>query len=234
MGSFLNLCMDRLPKGDSIIAPPSHCPACMRRLGVLDLAPICSYVLLKGQCRTCHAGIPLRVLVVELSTAGAYGLLWQWLGPGAHLVVASLYVSLLILITGIDLEHRRILNRVVYPAMLIAPAASVVYGVEIQASLLGGGVGFLFMLLLYLVTGGGMGAGDVKLATVVGLFSGFPAILVALFAASIAGGVVAAALLITRIQGRKDPIPYAPFISFGALVAFVAGQPLSDWYLNFL
>lgn len=238
IGSFLNLCIDRLPYGRSIISPPSHCGSCARRLEPLELVPIFSFLLLKGRCRTCGAAISNRVLVVELLTAGTYGLIWLWQGPGLGLAIVTVYVSLLILITFIDLEHRLILNRVIYPAIVLALPAALLYGIGITESLLGGAVGFVIMFVIYLVanwySSGSLGLGDVMLVTFVGLFLGLQKIFIALYAASLLGGIVAAILLITKLKGRKDPVPYAPFICLGAFIGLVAGEPLSQWYLQFI
>ena len=233
VGSFLSLCIDRLPRGQSIISPPSRCDGCQRRLGVLELVPIVSYLALRGRCRHCGARVPLRVLIVEILTAVAFGLLWLWLAPGLRLLLATLYVSFLIVVAFIDLEHRLVLNRLVYPAIVMAFPSSLLYGLTVQDSLLGGAAGFGAMFALYALTRGGIGAGDVKLATFVGLAAGFPEVVVALFVASSFGGVVATVLLLTGLKGRRDPIPYAPFIALGGVIGLVAGQPIIQWYLSF-
>lgn len=233
VGSFLNLCIDRLPKSQSIITPPSHCSACQRRLGFTDLVPILSYLLLQGRCRYCGATIPLRVLAVEVILGGVFGFLWWWLGPGTQLLVASLYASLFIVIATVDLEHGLILNRVIYPAIVVAPFAAWVYGLGMMEIIAGGLTGFIIMLLPYLLYKGGLGAGDIKLGVFVGTISGFPEVLVAIFAAAIFGGITAAFLLLTGIKGRKDPIPFAPFLIVGATIALIGGKRLTSWYLGF-
>ena len=232
VGSFLNVCIDRLPRRTSLIRPPSSCDACGRRLGVLDLLPVISYLVLRGRCRYCGAPIPLRVMVVELLTGITFGILWWWLGPGAKLVVASLYAALFVVIAAIDLEFHLVLNRVIYPAILIGPLAAVVYGVPVESSLIGAITGFLLLLVLHLIAPAGMGAGDVKLAAFLGEITGFPGVFVALFAASVVGGVVAALLLLSGIKSRKDPIPFAPFLVFGAAFGLTVGKAVTDWYLG--
>ncbi|MBM2826775.1 MAG: pulO [Dehalococcoidia bacterium] len=234
VGSFLNVCIDRLPLGQSILHPPSHCPNCGKPIAVRDLIPVLSYALLGGRCRYCSASIPVRVPLVELGTGVIFGLLWLWLGPGVKLAVASLYAAILIVITVIDLEHRLVLNKVIYPAILLFPFAAFAYGVGVKEILLGGLAGFALMLVPYLASKGGLGAGDVKLAAFIGLANGFPNVLVAIFAASIFGGLTASFLLLTGLRGRKDPIPFAPFICLGGAVAFVWGEKILYWYIGLL
>lgn len=200
----------------------------------MDLVPVFSYLLMRGRCRYCRATIPFRVLVVELVLGGAFGLLWWWLGPGVKLLGASLYISLFIVITAIDLEHRLVLNRVIYPAIILAPLVAWAYGLGITQSLLGGFAGFVILLLPYLLYRGGLGAGDVKLGAFIGLINGFPGVLVAVFAAALLGGVTAAFLLVAGVKGRKDPIPFAPFLIIGATIALVWGDTLIGWYLRLL
>ena len=233
-GSFLNVLIDRLPRDQSIVYPPSHCPSCKTRLAVSDLAPVLSYLLLRGRCRYCGVSIPLRVPLVELSTGVLFGFLWWSFGPGTKLILASAYFSILLVVTVIDLEHRRILNKIIYPAILIAPFAALGYGISAIDILLGGLIGFLIMFLPYILSGGGLGAGDVKLGAFIGIFSGYPAIIVAMFGAAVFGGVAAAFLLLTHLRGRKDPVPYAPFLVLGGVVAFIWSRQLISWYLGLI
>ncbi|MSQ14481.1 MAG: prepilin peptidase [Dehalococcoidia bacterium] len=232
-GSFLNVLIDRLPRDQSIAYPASHCPSCKTPLAVFDLVPVLSYLLLRGRCRYCRVSIPLRILLVELSTGVLFGSLWWFLGPGTKLILSSAYFSILLVITVIDLEHRRILNKIIYPAILVSPFAAIVYGASAKDIFLGGLIGFLLMLLPYILSGVGLGAGDVKLAAFIGIFSGYPAILVAMFGAAVFGGVAAGFLLLTHLRGRKDPVPYAPFLALGGVVALIWSEQLISWYLGF-
>ena len=148
--------------------------------------------------------------------------------------MATIFCSFLIVAAFIDVERHLVLNRLLLPVALIAVPSALLYGVSLQNSLLGGAVGLAVMLALYALSRGGLGAGDVKLATVVGLFIGFPAIAVALFAASISGGIIAAILLATGQKGRRDPMPYALFICLGGAFGLAAGQQIVHWYLSML
>lgn len=233
VGSFLNVCIDRLPVGQNLLRPPSRCPACERRLAVKDLIPVFSYLWLRGRCRYCQAHIPRRVLWIELGTGLVFALLWWLYGLTPELGVMSFYYCLLLVILVIDLEHGLILNKVVYPAIVIAliiAAFGSSFGVVM--GLMGGGVGLLAMLVIALIYRGGMGWGDVKMAGLVGVMVGFPNVLVALLLAVVGGGLVAAVLLALRIKKRGDALAFGPFLASATVVAFLWGQNLVDWYLG--
>lgn len=230
VGSFLNLCIDRLPGGRSIISPSSHCEACGHRLAPFDLIPVLSYLWLRGRCRYCAAPIPLRILAVELAAGLLFALLWQLYDNTLQLALATLYTLLLIVILVIDLERHRILNRLVYPGftlgLLTAPFVPHHYFLE----LLGGGLmGFGLLFLIALAYPGGMGMGDVKLAALIGLMVGFPEILVALFLSFVAGGIAAASLMLGGFKGRRDPIPFGPFLAIGGMVSMLYGETILAW-----
>lgn len=231
VSSFLNVCIDRLPEGESIVSPPSHCPFCGRRLAPLDLIPVLSYILLRGRCRYCGAPIPRRVLVVEAATGLLFALLWYRYGPSLQLLLATLYTCFFIVIFVIDLEHHLVLNRVIYPAIVVA-LLSIPFTPDhgVVELLVGGALGFGLLFLITLAYPAGMGMGDVKLATFIGLVVGFPSILVSLFLSFIAGGLVGGILLLTGLRGRKDPIPFAPFLVAGGMVAMLYGKEIIDWY----
>ena len=234
VGSFLNVLMDRLPAGQSVVWPPSHCPSCKTGLAAIQMVPVLSYLALKGRCSYCSSPIPQRVLVVEIATAALFGFLWLWLGQGPKVYLASLYFSVLLVITVIDLEYRLILNKIMYPAIVVAPVVALAYGHDALDILLGGLLGFLFLFLPYLLSGGKLGAGDVKLGAFIGILSGYPNVMVAMFIASVIGGIAAAFLLVTGIKRRGDPVPFAPFLVFGAATGFLWGEQLLDWYLGFI
>ena len=243
VGSFLNLCIDRLPGGKSIVRPGSHCDSCNQSLKAVDLVPVFSYVWLKGRCHYCGARIPLRSPIVEFATAAIFAFLAWHYGLSLELAFAVVYASIFIVIFAIDLEQELILNIVVFPAMILAFAFSFFWGGFeelwpkigpgfVLSALLGGAVGFVLMLLPYLLTRGrGMGYGDVKLAAFIGLMSGFPLVLVALLVGIIAGGLVAVFLLLSRmVKSRKAAIPYGPFLAVGAMVALIWGDKIFHWW----
>ena len=232
-GSFLNLCIDRLPKRESILHPPSHCDVCQHKLRPLDLVPLLSYLYLKGRCRYCGAKIHYRVPLVEAMTGLIFVLLWNHSGFSIGLPLAMLFACLFIVILVIDLEHHLILNRVVYPAIALAFLVIILtpdYG--IISAVIGGVTGAGILLLVALIFPGGMGMGDVKLAALIGLLVGFPQVLIALLICFILGGAVAGGLLLARLKGRKDPVPLAPFLTAGLITTVFYGEEILKLYLG--
>ena len=231
VGSFLNVCIDRLPREQSIIKPPSHCGHCQQRLRVADLIPLFSYFWLRGRCRYCHASIPRRTLAVELATGLAFPLLYWHFGLTALLGVSLVYASLYLIIFVIDLEHMLILDKVVYPGMGLALVFSFLPGnIGGLKAIEGGALGLFITLLPFLIFSGGFGFGDVKLAALVGLSTGFPQMFVALFISLVGGGIVAITLLLSGVKRRKDPIPFAPFFTVAAMLTLLWGKEIIDWY----
>ena len=252
IGSFLNVCADRLPTGQSLMAPASHCDACQRRLTFLDLFPVFSYIFLRGRCRFCGAKIPLRVLWVELGCALFTAFLFWYIcihnkGLFLEFAVIAFYSYIYIAIALIDLKHQLILNKIVYPslivALVIAPffvkggnlaAGQFHFGdssIGILSALIGAGVGFAFLLIPAIVSRGGMGFGDVKMAAFIGLTTGFPGVLVAVLGGIIMGGLAAILLLAFRIKKRKEAIPFGPFLSLASIITLIWGSGILNWYL---
>ncbi len=233
VGSFLNVLIDRLPEKKSLLRPPSHCPACERRLAPWDLIPVFSYLLLRGHCRYCGAPISQRILWVELGTGLMFGFLWWRYGLTPELGIMSFYFCLLTIILVIDLERGVILNRVVYPSAAIALIIAAFNSAPgIVSVLIGGAVGLVIMLIIALASRGGIGLGDVKMAALVGLLTGFPLVLISLLLSVIAGGLVAAMLLLFKLRRRKQAIPFGPFLSLMTMVTLLWGRSILDWYLQ--
>ncbi|MDO8689418.1 MAG: prepilin peptidase [Dehalococcoidia bacterium] len=256
VGSFLNVCIDRIPKGESIFFPPSHCDSCGRRLAPLDLVPALTYLWQRGKCRYCHADVHWRMPVVELATGILFAGIGHMVGWGLQLAPALFYASLFLVVLVTDLERQMIPNRLVLPALPLAWLLSVLWPLPEAArgvlvllpaplmsggvtpvlvqSLAGGLIAFLVMLIPWLLFPGGLGAGDVKLAALVGLATGFPLALLALLISFLGGGVVGGALLLTGVKGRKEPIPFGPFLAIAAMVVFLWGDALARWYWHSL
>jgi leader peptidase (prepilin peptidase)/N-methyltransferase len=237
VGSFLNVCSDRLPAGRSIINPPSACDACQKRLGFRDLVPVFSYLWLRGRCRYCHTPIPWRLPAVEAAMGVVFPLLYWYYGLSLELGFSLVYTCLLTLIMLIDIEHQLIPDKVVYPGMVLAlafspfqPALGTGAGLRVISAVSGGAAGLVVMLLFFLLARGGMGLGDVKMAAMLGLITGFPRVFVALFLAVIAGGLVAAALLSLGLKKRRQPIPFGPFLSIGTMAVVIWGDDIIGWY----
>jgi leader peptidase (prepilin peptidase)/N-methyltransferase len=241
VASFLNVCCDRLPVKQSLVYPPSHCPACSRRLAARDLIPVFSYLVLRGRCRYCKAPIPKRVLWVEIATAALFGLaFWQY-GLSIELPIVLFYISIFMVILVMDLEHGLILNKIVYPALVIALLLSIFFTIflpqvglvpHIGWAAVGGGIGFVVFLLIAIVSRGGMGFGDVKLAALVGLATGFPLVVVALIMGMILGGLAAVILLGFKIKKRREAMPFGPFLAVAAIVTLLWGNQILNWYLG--
>jgi leader peptidase (prepilin peptidase)/N-methyltransferase len=239
MGSFLNVVADRLPANRSIVNPPSHCDACGKRLSGLELIPVFSYVILRGRCRSCRIRIPLRVLWVELGCGLLTAFLFWYKGFTLDFAVIALYSYIFIVIAIIDLQHQLILNKIVYPSLI---AALIIAPFFIKNgdgllphfinALIGGAVGFVILLVPALLTRGGMGFGDVKMAALIGLATGFGEVLVAVLGGIILGGLVAVILLATRIKKRKEAIPFGPFLSLATIVTLIWGSGILEWYLG--
>jgi leader peptidase (prepilin peptidase)/N-methyltransferase len=242
VGSFLNVCIDRLPQNKSVAYPPSHCESCQHKLGVKDLIPVFSYVRLRGRCRYCQASIPRKLLWVELATAVIFGLLYSHYGLSPEFGVMAFYACLFIVIFIIDLEQSLILNKVVYPIMVVAfllslypwPWFSEAIGMRVAYAALGGAIGFVIFLLIAVVSRGGMGWGDVKLAALIGLATGFPLVFLAIIMAAILGGIVAVALLAAKKRGRRQMIPFGPFLAVAAMVTLLWGSHILSWYLGLM
>ncbi len=240
IGSFLNVLIDRLPAGQSIAFPASHCASCQRRLTVRELVPVFSYLWLRGRCRHCQAPIPRRLLWVETGTGALFVFLYWHYGLGPELAVAAVYFCLFVVLMVIDLEHGLILNRLVYPGIVLAlilgaigeflPDLEIVP--DITGAAAGGAIGLGLFLLIVVISRGGMGWGDVKMAALIGVVCGFPLVFVALFLAVVLGGLIAGLLMVFRARGRKQGIPFAPFLSLGVMLTLLWGGSILNWYLG--
>jgi len=252
VGSFLNVCIDRLPAGESLLFPASRCAACHRRLATKDLIPVISYLWLRGHCRYCQAPVPRRLLWVEIGTGILFAYLYWRYGLSVELALIAFYCCLFLVIMVIDLEHGIIPNKIVYPCMAVAlvisvflPPSGVAYPGEtatllfnaflpelgIAQAAIGGGIGLVLFLLIVIISGGGMGWGDVKLAALIGIITGY-LIPVALLLAVILGGLVAVILLLFKLKKRKEGIPFAPYLSLGAMITLLFGSNILNWYLG--
>ncbi|HJX69276.1 MAG TPA: prepilin peptidase [Dehalococcoidia bacterium] len=242
VGSFLNVCIDRLPQNKSIVLPPSHCEACQHKLAAKDNIPVFSYLRLRGRCRYCQAAIPQRIFWVELATAVIFALLYWCFRLSPELAVMLFYACLFIVIFVIDLEQGLILNKVVYPGMVVAlllalypwPWFSESIAMRVAYAVLGGAVGFAIFLLIALISRGGMGWGDVKLAALIGLATGFPLVFLAVIMGAILGGIVAVALMIAGKRKRREAIPFGPFLALATMVTLLWGSNILDWYLGLM
>lgn len=246
VGSFLNVCIWRLPRGESLILPPSHCIYCNAKIKWWENIPLASFIALRGRCRYCNKKIPSRYPVVELLTGLIYGVFAFKYGLSLDLLIWLVLASALVVVTFIDIEHRLILDRITYPGILVGIIASLAifqrgpvssFISSIFGLLCGGGL----LLVLAVVSRGGMGVGDVKLGAMVGAFLGWKLVLVALFLASAAGAIIGSMMILSRWPKAKSlkeawrkgrQIPFGPYIALGTLIAILGGEAILNFYLG--
>jgi leader peptidase (prepilin peptidase) / N-methyltransferase len=234
IGSFLNVVAYRLPRGESVVFPGSHCPSCDTPIKPYDNIPVLSWLILRGRCRSCHTSISARYPIVEAVTAGLLVAVVLTQGEGADLWLGLAFVILLVPVTLIDLDHRIIPNTL----MLIGTVVSVVILLltdpgALTEHLIAGAAAGGFLLVAAIAYPGGMGMGDVKLAFVMGLFLGrnvAPALLAGFLLGSIVGGLIMARKGVK--EGRKTKVPFGPFLALGGLVGLFFGDAIVEWYLD--
>jgi leader peptidase (prepilin peptidase) / N-methyltransferase len=231
VGSFVNVVIHRLPRGESLVRPRSRCPRCERTLGLLENVPLVSWLALRGRCRGCGAPIPARYPTVEAITVLAFVAVALARGIDDDLLLELPFTAMLVAVAAIDLEHRIVPNRIVVPAAVFAvAAAALVEPGELPALLIAGGIAFVALLVAALAYPAGMGMGDVKLAGVMGLYLG-AAVAPALLAAFAVGAAVGIAILAREgAAARKRGVPFAPFMALGGLVGLLAGPELVHLY----
>ena len=234
VGSFLNVVAHRLPRGESLVAPGSRCPACGTPIKPYDNVPVLGWLLLRGRCRACRAPVSWRYPLVEAATGVLCALVVLRLGTGREAWMGLVLVLLLVPVTLIDLDHHiipNVLNAVGAVAALVLLAA--LAPGELPEHLLAGLAAGGFLLAAWLAHPAGMGMGDVKLAGVLGLFLG-AAVAPAMFAALVAGALAGVVILVRKgaQEGRKTGVPFGPWLALGALVGLFAGDALVDWYLG--
>lgn len=233
IGSFLNVVVHRLPRGESVVKPRSRCPGCGTELAMRDNLPILSWLLLRGRCRTCRTAISGRYPLIEAITAVCFAAVAVANGVNLDLVWELPFVAMLVAVGAIDLESRIVPNRLLAPAAVAAVAVAVVLRLDAGVELAAAGAGaFLFMLVVALIQPQGMGMGDVKLAGVMGLYLGL-AVVPALLLAFLSGSLVGLAMIARAGAGeRKRAVPFAPFLALGGIVAVMAGPELISLYAD--
>jgi len=240
VGSFLNVCIVRLPAGQSIVSPPSHCPHCGTPIRPRDNIPLLSYVLLGGRCRACRSRISVRYPVVEALTGVLFAITAYWVGPVPQMLLYWAFLSALIVITFIDLDHQIIPDAISVPGIVVGVLAAVLgYGPSwsdsVIGALVGGGILYSVAVGYHALTGReGMGGGDIKLLAMIGAFLGWRGVLVTLIFGSLTGSAIGMAVIALRGGDSRVPIPFGPFLSLGAAVALFVGEPLLEWYLHLL
>ncbi|MDP2689233.1 MAG: prepilin peptidase [Deltaproteobacteria bacterium] len=237
-GSFLNVCIYRIPLGISVVHPPSRCPSCGSGIPFYYNIPVIGYMMLRGRCASCKAPISAVYPVTEALTGVLAALLFLRFGLSPELFVYFAFLSALIVITFIDLRLRIIPDVISLPGIALGFIASfflespgvVNSGLGI---LLGGGALFGIAAGYHFITGAeGMGGGDIKLLAMIGAFAGWKGALVALMLGSFLGAFIGLAVILAMGKGSRFRIPFGPFLAFGAVVHLFYGDALMDWYIN--
>ena len=237
LGSFLNVCIYRIPREQSIVYPPSNCPECGRPIRFYDNIPILSYIILLGKCRTCANPIPIRYPVVELITGLLSLALFMKYGLTPQYPLFFLFCAALLVISFIDLEHQIIPDVISLPGILLGFAFSLIgfTGLDWLDSLIGivGGGGFLFVVAILferLTRKEGMGGGDVKLLAMMGAWMGWRALPFIILISSFAGTVIGGGSLLISGRSYRTKIPFGPFLALAALIYLFFGTEFVSWY----
>lgn len=234
LGSFLNVVIYRLPRGQSIVRPRSRCPHCGTTIKPADNIPLLSFLVLRGRCRACRAPIGWRYPLVEAAAGALLVGLWIQFAPSAAwvpLVAGAVFSLLLLAVFFVDLDHQIVPDAITYPGLAVGLLLAILQGRFVPSLLAAAGAGAAF-LLIAVVSGGGMGGGDIKLAAMMGAFLSWPAIAVALLLAFILGAAAGLLLIAAKRRSRKDPIPFGPSLAAGGVAAFFAADRLIRWYLG--
>ncbi len=236
IGSFLNVCIHRLPLGGSIVHPASRCPGCGQALAWWDNIPVLSYLALRGRCRTCRLPISLRYPIVEALTAAVFLLHWYVFGPTPLLFVRLLFACMLIVLFAIDLEHQILPNVITLPGIVVGFLCSwfVPPGplMSLAGIALGGGLLWAIAELWFrLRKVEAMGFGDVKMLAMIGAFLGVKLVVLTFVLSSLVGGLLGIALVATRRADMATKVPFGTMLAFAALVASLCGERLVAWYL---
>jgi len=237
IGSFLNVCISRLPKEESIIWPGSHCPFCKKPIRFYDNIPLLSYVLLTGKCRNCKKPISIQYPLIEGITALSSLFLFMKFGPSLSYLFYFAFVAALIVITVIDLYHQIIPDVISLPGIGVGLIASLIlpqitFLNSLFGVLLGGGSLFLVATCYeWLFKREGMGGGDVKLLAMIGAFLGWKAVILTILLSSLIGSITGILIMVLKGKDFKYAIPFGPFLSLGAVISLFYGQNIINWYL---
>lgn len=237
IGSFLNVCIYRIPREESISYPPSHCGNCNHKLGALDLIPLFSFLFLKGRCRYCKEKISLRYPLIECLNAAIYILIYLMYGDIVLTAKYCLLTSLLIVIGCIDFNTQYVYTSTTIfggiIGLLFCIGQAIFFKEDYKNLLFGALIGILTIGLIVFITKG-MGEGDIEIAGVCGLFLGIKGIIFTLFIGIIIAGFVGIIVLLSKIKGAKDKMAFGPFLSTSAIVYILYGNQLIEMYFKYI
>lgn len=233
IGSFLNVCIYRIPRGRSIAYPQSHCPKCLNSIKWYDLIPVISYAFLGGKCRYCREKISLKYPLIELLTGGIFLVIYIKFGITFDLVRYLIMASFLIVIAVIDFETTDVFSITTYSgivsAILLCIIGSLLDDSSLVDGLLGGGIGAgIIALIVFLAKG--MGEGDIEIAALCGIFLGWKGMIITLMSSFIIGAIVGILLIVLKIKGKKDAIPFGPYLAIGALISLLFKSDIINFY----
>ena len=231
VASFANVCIHRLPLRQSVVYPASRCPSCQHPLRPWHNLPLVSFVALRGRCAYCQDRISRRYPLVESLGSLLYLIGYHQLGLSAHGFAYALLVAALLIVSFIDLAHMIIPDAVTLPGIVAGIAISLLpssigFANAVAGACLGGGI-FLLIVFLYPA---GMGGGDVKLIAMIGAFVGWQAVLAAIILGAFCGAACGLSLILLGLKGRRDPVPFGPFLAVGGISAMLWGEALLAWY----
>jgi leader peptidase (prepilin peptidase) / N-methyltransferase len=234
IGSFLNVCIYRIPREEDIVYTPSHCMHCKKPIPWYDLFPLVSWILLRGQCRYCKAKLSIQYPLIELINGVAYVALLGIFGLNFQMGVLCFLFSALLVISLIDLRYQIIPNGIVIFLVCLGVADIVLNKPVLTDRMIGFFAVSIPLLIIHIITNGNMGMGDVKLMAACGLILGWQQILLALMIGSILGSVVGLTLIALKVMSRKQQIPFGPYLSMGILIAAVFGKEIINGYMLLL
>ena len=239
LGSFLNVCIARIPEGLSIVSPPSRCPKCFAPIHWHDNIPVVSYVILGGKCRACRTPISVRYPIVEVTTAAAFMVqAWMYADDPILLAARLVFTAMLIVLFGTDFDVQRLPDVITLPGIVVGLVFSLFAPPGIVASAIGAALGAAILWLVRWIWRrlrgvDAMGLGDVKMLAMIGAFLGWRQVWVVLFLGSLAGAIVGVALSLGRGRSLQTRLPFGTFLALAAYVASLVGERLLNWYLAF-